>query len=149
MIARARALQSIRASKRPAVANVNIQTAQSSTAHRVGEIVGFTFAPPRPDMGFLTLFNIASDGAVQYLHPLRDSQNVDVGAQGFPVRFRVAPPVGADQLVAVFCTRPPLDLQALLRELNSKTAPQDTRLSLALSQGECQTGLTGLFTRED
>ncbi len=149
MIARAIALEAIRASKRPGVPNVQIQTAQSSDTHSIGERVGFNFAPPRPDMGFLTLFNIASNGDVQFLHPQRESQNKALDANGLPIRFQVAPPAGADQLVAVFCTRPPLEVQAVLQTINNQTVPTDDRLTSALAQGDCQIGLTGLFTRED
>lgn len=148
-VARAIALQNIRTSKRSGVPPVVITTAQQSTSHPIGKIVGYTFAPPQPEMNFLTLFNIASNGAVQYLHPIREADNTGLGPQGFPVSFRVTAPVGADQLVAVFCTRPPLQLQALIKELNAKTVPTDDRLATALQQGTCQTGLSGLFTREE
>ena len=147
LVARAFALQHIRSAKRSDVPPVNIEIGQRSTTHRVGEIVGFNFAPPLPEMKFLTLFNIASNGDVQALYPLRETDNKPVESGGYPIRFRVAPPVGADQLVAVFCTRAPLELQALLAKLDGQTAPTDIRLALALSQGDCQTGLAGLFTR--
>ena len=149
MIDRARALQHIRSSKRANIPPVTITTAQASTSHAVGKIVGFTFTPPNPEVPYLSLFNVASNGTVQFLHPLKERQNTPVPATGFSVRFRVSPPTGADQLVAVFCSRPPLELQALLRDLNNRTAPSDDRMALALRQGTCQTGLTGLFTRED
>jgi len=116
-------------------------------AHGVGARVGFTFFPPHPEMNFLTLFNIASNGDIQYLYPLREQDNKGVDNIGFPVQFRVSHPLGADQLVAVFCSRPPLDLQALLGTLNGQTAPTDNHFFETLRQGNCQTGLVGLFTQ--
>jgi hypothetical protein len=149
LVARTIALQHILSSKRAGIPNVGIRTEQKSTTHEIGKIIGYNFAPPQPNMNFLTLFNIASNGAIQFLHPTNERDNKALGAEGFPIRFRVAAPVGADQLVAVFCTRPPLDLQLFLKSVNDQTAPADDRLSIALAQGDCQTGLTGLFTRED
>ncbi|AXI41345.1 hypothetical protein C1J02_04755 [Sulfitobacter sp. SK011] len=149
MVARAAALAQITRSKRDGIAPVRIRTAQDSTSHRIGETVGFNFAPPRPNMGYLTLFNLASNGSVQFLYPLSESDNLAMDSDGFPIRFQVALPVGEDQLVAIFCTRPPLDLQKLLQSLNNQTVPSDDRLSVALHQGDCQTGLTGLFTSEN
>lgn len=149
MINRAQALQDVRASKRATLPPVIVKTAQTSTTHAIGQIVGFTFVPPSAQMSYLSLFNIASDGALQFLHPLSADQNTPVAATGFDVRFRVSPPTGADQLVAVFCSRPPLELQAVLRDLNGQTAPREDRLSVALRQGRCQIGLTGLFTHEE
>jgi hypothetical protein len=149
LVARTTALQHIRSSKRVGIASVGIRAGQKSTTHRIGEIVGFNFLPPQDNMNFLTLFNVASNGAIQFLYPLNERDNKPLGADGFPIRFRIAAPVGADQLVAIFCTRPPLDLQVLLKALNDQTASTDDRLPNALKQGDCQTGLTGLFTRED
>ena len=149
LVARAVAMDHIRASKRAEFPPIGIRAAQDSTAHGIGEIVAFTFIPPTEEMAFLTLFNMASDGTVQYLYPTREKDNRALGAEGFPIRFRVTPPTGEDQLIAVFCTRPPLDLQSLLSGLNGQTAPTDDRLATALGQGHCQTGLVGLFTTGD
>jgi hypothetical protein len=149
LVARGIALEHIRASKRDGVPPVVIRAAQDRTAHSIDERVGFTFVPPEPNMSFLTLFNIASNGDLQYLYPLSEQKNASIGPSGFPVQFRVTPPVGADQLVAVYCSRPPLDLQALLGDLNGETVPMGNQLALALGQGKCQTGLIGLFTQKD
>ena len=147
LIARGLALDVVRGSKRDGVPSIDIRAAQDSMTHGVGARVGFTFFPPHPEMNFLTLFNIASNGDIQYLYPLREQDNKGVDDIGFPVQFRVSQPLGADQLVAVFCSRPPLDLQALLGTLNGQTAPTDNRFFETLRQGNCQTGLVGLFTQ--
>ena len=147
LIARGLALDVVRGSKRNGVPSIDIRAAQDSMANGVGARVGFTFFPPHPEMNFLTLFNIASNGDIQYLYPLREQDNKGVDNIGFPVQFRVSHPLGADQLVAVFCSRPPLDLQALLGTLNGQTAPTDNHFFETLRQGNCQTGLVGLFTQ--
>lgn len=146
MIARARALDNVQAAKSRDVPSVRITLGQAATTQKIGSIVGFSFAPPTPDHVFLTLFNIASDGTLQYLHPGAGAPDRPVTRQGFPIRFQVTPPTGADQLVAVFCTRPPLDMRRTLQQMNGQAAPQDDTLRVLLSRGDCQVGITGLFT---
>ncbi|MEC3859712.1 caspase family protein [Mesobacterium sp. TK19101] len=146
MIARARALDHLQDAKKRDVPPVRITLGQDATTQRIGSIVGFSFTPPTPDHVFLTLFNIASDGTLQYLHPGAGPAERPVDAQGFPIRFQVTPPTGADQLVAVFCTRPPLDLRRALQQMDGQTVPADDTLPGLLSRGDCQVGMTGLFT---
>jgi hypothetical protein len=147
MVARGLVLDVVRASKRDGVPPVGIRAAQDNAVQEVGARVGFTFFPPDPSMAYLTLFNIASNGDVQFLYPSREQDNKAVGNSGFPIQFQVIPPLGADQLVAVFCSRPPLDLQALLDILNGQTALSNALFFETLRKGNCQTGLVGLFTK--
>ena len=148
LIARTQALLALNAAKHADLPPVGIAAQHGFATQAIGSIVSFRFDPPAPDMAHATLFNIASDGTLQLLHPVRAADDVPVGPQGLPARFRVTPPAGADQLVAVFCDRPPLDLRALLAALNGQTVPADGRLTEALKQGRCQTGTLGLFTEE-
>lgn len=146
LVARTKALRHIRGSKRSDTPGIGLTAGQDHMLNPVGTIVSYKFAPPRADMGYLTLFNVASNGDLQYLHPLKPSGDDPVGPGGFPVRFRVTEPTGADQLVAIFCTRPPLDLRRMLDRFNGKTLPDDDTLPSVLARGTCQTGIIGLYT---
>ncbi|MGY3439204.1 MULTISPECIES: caspase family protein [unclassified Marinovum] len=146
LVARTKALRHIRGSKKANIPGIGLTAGQDHTLNPVGAIVSYKFAPPSPDMGYITLFNVASNGTLQYLHPLNPSGDDPVGQGGFPVRFRVTEPTGADQLVAIFCTRPPLDLRRMLAQFDGKTVPDDDTLPSVLNRGTCQTGIIGLYT---
>lgn len=148
LVARARALSHIRASKTDGRAAVRLKPGQDHALNPVGAIVSYRFTPPAPDLGYLTLFNVASDGTLQYLHPLTATGDAPVDPSGFSVRFRVTEPTGADQLVAIFCSRPPLDLRRALARYNGALVPEDDTLPTVLGQGNCQTGIIGLYTED-
>lgn len=148
MVARTKALRHILASKKASRAAVGVKAGQDHSLNPVGAFVNFTFTPPSRELRYLTLFNVASNGALQYLHPLKPSGDDQVGPRGFPVRFRVTEPTGEDQLVAIFCSRPPLDLRRMLDNFNAKTVPDDDTLPSVLARGSCQTGVIGLYTED-
>lgn len=147
LLARSLALQAVRAAKVDHLPAVQIRADQPHDINHIGQIVGFRFAPPDADHGYLTLFNIASSGALQDLYPAGGHEQ-PVAPSGFPIRFQVTEPTGADQLVASFCTRPPLELRRLLQSFNTKTAPKDATLANALAQGDCQIAMVGLYTEQ-
>ena len=148
LVARTKALEYILKSKKPDRAAIKLKAGQDHTLNPVGSIVSYRFTPPNPELGYLTLFNVASDGTLQYLHPLKPSGDKPVGSEGFPVRFRVTPPTGADQLVSIFCSRPPLDLRRELARYNGVLVPDDDTLPTVLGRGTCQTGIIGLYTED-
>ncbi|MBJ3777356.1 caspase family protein [Acuticoccus mangrovi] len=144
-VRRAQLVATVDALKDPHLAPAGVAALQPPRRHPIGTIVGFRFTPPSSSLAYLTLFNIASDGAVQWgleppgverLAPLRGPATM---------RFRVAPPAGADQLVALFCERPPLGLHDLLRR-SGGAAPEPERVVAALGNTRCQAGRIGLFT---
>ena len=107
---------------------------------------GSNAAPPTPDLAFLTLFNVASDGTVQYpLYPpgFRESE---AAPQGISLQFDVAPPTGEDQLVVIWCKRPPLSLHALLAQANGHVVPPMREIIANSADTQCQYGRIGLFT---
>ncbi|MCF8484821.1 MAG: caspase family protein [Rhodobacteraceae bacterium] len=125
---------------------VVLRPQQSAQRQPIGTNVGFEFPPPAPELNFLTLFNLASDGTVQYgIYPpgFRESQPSD---EGTLLRFSVAPPTGEDQLIAVWCSRPPLPLQALLAQANGQVVPPLAEILAATADVRCQFGRIGLFT---
>ena len=125
---------------------VVLRPQQSAERQPIGTKVGFEFPPPAPDLSFLTLFNLASDGTVQYgIYPpgFRESESAQDGTL---LRFSVAPPTGQDQLIAIWCNRPPLPLQALLAGANGATVPSMDEVLASTAAVRCQYGRIGLFT---
>lgn len=141
LVARASFLDGLEALKSTNIPPVRIDAAQSVDSQTVGSRVGFTFFPPNGALRYLTLFNLASDGTLQY--PLAE-EGTKVPTTGHSVAFDVTQPVGSDQLVAVFCDRPPLDLRAALARAAGRTV--SAPLLDALANQECQIGRIGLFT---
>ena len=85
--------------------------------HFNGERVAFsvrTHANP-----YLTVFNLASDGTVNFLYPRQDGRRRDPlelpMGQSFALDLQVQPPFGADHLVAIASKVPLLDLHRRLK----------------------------------
>lgn len=148
MVARTKALEHILASKTSEIKAIGLASGQDGILNKIDEIVSFRFTPPTPEMNFLTLFNVASNGTLQYLHPTSAGADRPVGMDGFSVSFRVTEPTGEDKLVAIFCNRPPLDLRGMLERFDARTVPEDDTLPAALKRGTCQTGVIGLYTED-
>jgi hypothetical protein len=145
-IARAQFLIDLNAAKVARFPPVEITPLQSAARQPLGSTVGFDFRPPQPDLAFVTLFNVASDGTVQYpLYPAGFSESRPVD-QSLSLRFSVAPPTGEDQLVTIWCTRPPLGLHDLLVTHTGKTVPPMSEFLAATADTTCQYGRIGLFT---
>lgn len=145
-IARAQFLVDLNSAKVPSLPPVSIQPQQSAARQPLGATVGFDFRPPTPDLAFVTLFNVASDGSVQYpLYPPGFSEDNAV-ADALTLRFSAAPPTGEDQLVTIWCARPPLGLHDLLVASNGKTVPPMAEILSATADTTCQYGRIGLFT---
>ena len=145
-IKRAAFLQDLNAGKNPGMAPMKIEPLQSQARQPIGAQVGWKFSPPSRLLPYLTLFNIASDGSVQYgITPpgFREDEPTD---RGLTLKFSVAPPPGVDQLIAVYCKRPPLHLQSLLKQVNGRTVPAYKDMLDTLGNNSCQFGRVGLFT---
>lgn len=109
---------------------------------RIGERVAFDYTLPSTSLPYLTLFNIASNGALQALYPTRDDGFVR--ADGFSTVFEVTPPTGVDQLFAVACPVPPLDLRDHLQRNDGRTVTP-ALVETIVGRG-CQVGTAGLYT---
>ena len=147
LISRARALDDVLKAKKPGIPPVVVEALHENKVVPIGERVGYVFKPPAEDMRFLTLFNIASDGTLQYLHPAPGARDDPVDMLGISMRFDVVAPTGADQIVAVFCKRPPLDLRKTMQAFNGRTVPRNETLKVALQPRSCQVGVVGLYTK--
>ena len=145
-IARAAFLIDLNAAKVANLPPVQIGASQSAARQSVGTNVGFDFRAPSRDLAYLTLFNVASDGSVQYpLYPPGFDEGTPVTG-ALTLQFAVTPPTGEDQLIAVWCARPPLGLQDLLAEVAGKIVPAMADVQAATADTSCQYGRLGLFT---
>jgi Caspase domain len=145
-IARAQFLIDLNAAKVVSLPPVEITPVQSAARQPLGTTVGFDFRPPTPDLAYVTLFNVASDGTVQYpLYPPGFREDAPV-RDALSLRFAVAPPTGEDQLVTVWCARPPLGLHDLLGQTDGATVPSMAEILRATADTTCQYGRIGLFT---
>ncbi len=145
-IARAQFLIDLNAAKVAALPPVEIAPLQTAARQPLGATVGFDFRPPTPDLAYVTLFNVASDGTVQYpIYPPGFQEDTPV-SDALSLRFAVAPPIGEDQLVTVWCARPPLGLHDLLGQANGATVPSMAEILRATADTICQYGRIGLFT---
>jgi Caspase domain len=145
-IARAQFLIDLNAAKFGALPPIEISPLQSAARQPLGATVGFDFRPPSPELAYVTLFNVASDGTVQYpLYPPGFREDTTV-TDALSLRFSVAPPAGEDQLVAIWCARPPLGLHELLGATTGKTVPPMVEFLNATADTTCQYGRIGLFT---
>ena len=143
LLARAMFLGGLDGAKATDIPPITIEAAHGVDNVPIGESVYFTFYPPDDAHPYLYLFNVASDGTVQY--PLVNSQSHNpVSDRGYALGFQVVPPAGVDTLVAVFCSRPPLDLLSVLDAAANRTVTPD--LLDALATRICQIDKTGLFT---
>lgn len=115
----------------------DIRLRQGDGLHVLGTKLHIVINKPEvaPRTGYLTLFNLASQGEVQYVFPSETSV-----ANGEDVVFRsetemvmgpatVEEPVGADHLIAVISDKPPTDLRQVLRGLHGlRSAPAVLKL---------------------
>ena len=98
---------------------------------------------------YLTLFNLAGDGTVQFLFPAEgDSPTVPVGSRFVLGPIYVGAPFGADHIVAVVTPGPPEALLAALRAHDLKPAVSTVAKSIlaALAEPGAQIGVQGIFT---
>jgi hypothetical protein len=94
----------------------------------------------------LVLFNLASDGTVQMLYPVRDDPAIlDTSFYRLPVVVRA--PYGADQVVAITSQQRMLSLEQALRQLDGRRAgPQAVRVVERYAPRDSRVGSVGLFS---
>jgi hypothetical protein len=101
------------------------------------------------DRPFLTIVNLASDGTVQFLFPVKgDADRTRVGQPFQLGPVDVVAPFGADHVLAIATAEEPLELRGLLKRLNQTAAPMDAaRALLELPASlRAQIGIQGIYT---
>lgn len=114
--------------------------------HKDGDILHIDIEPDDNRLKALTLFNLSGNGQMQLLYPLDDHQKV---IDNFPYTYQaqVAPPYGADHLIAVLCEKPATDLHRLLADSQSKLPEPETLLNqLRREDNRCQVGQYAFFS---
>jgi hypothetical protein len=94
----------------------------------------------------LLLFNIAGDGAVQFLYPLGSDPHV-VEQPEYRTTVAIREPLGADQLVAIVSDQRQLRLEQGLKQLDRLRTPAKVIDILSQNIGaDARVGTIGLFT---
>lgn len=120
--------------------------------HRDGERL--TLVVDAATHPYLTVFNLASTGEVQYLYPLAEFNDAPRLVPGtiftLPAPFTVRAPYGADHLVVLTSRRQPLSLQEALQDMHDQRRPRAALEALQATLSEDGTGhelgVLGLFT---
>ncbi|MBF0152132.1 MAG: caspase family protein [Magnetococcales bacterium] len=118
--------------------------------HRAGEKI--TFKIEGFDKTFFTLFNLASDGSVNFLYPLANAQTKDpleipLG-KPYLLNLNVDPPFGADHIVAIASPTPLTALHQALRQMDGQKLASKIPdlLRKNLTGTGWQMGIHGLYT---
>lgn len=121
-----------------------LRLASGGALMHIGDQIELVFRGDAGRMPFLTLFNLASTGEVQFLHPASGTGEMIDDEVREP--FNVVPPVGADLLVALSCPTPPLEVHDELRSLDG--GPVGSDLIEVIANSPCALTMTGLYTAE-
>lgn len=101
---------------------------------------------------YLTLFNMASDGTINNLYPLKDgtiNDPLDVPVNKPNVlELNVEAPYGADHFVAIFSDKPLAGLHGELGEMNGRKSADriESALDRHLSGAKYQIGIHGVYS---
>ncbi len=130
---------------------IQIKLWEGNKLHKRGERLNFHIihTDSGTRLNALTLFNLAGDGELQFLYPLKRRKHSPT-IQQFPYflpPIGVAPPFGGDTLVAILCTHPPTRLQQLLAN-KAPFIPEPAQIISALHDQRCQVGEKAFFTGE-
>ncbi|MFN3076344.1 MAG: caspase family protein [Alphaproteobacteria bacterium] len=130
--------------------NLTMGLSPNDRLHHAGDAVAFTVSGHR--MPYLTLFNLASDGTVNFLYPQtgggnRDSLTIPVD-KPYRLDLTVQPPFGADHLVAITSREAMPELHAALAALDNTAAADrvGTVLEKQLVGKDYQIGIHPSFT---
>lgn len=125
---------------------VEITLKEGNDVHQLNERLHFQF-DPNSDKRHLVLFDLAGTGELQLLYPLQSlNDSLTVSQIPFELTLKVKPPVGEDDVVAIFCKKPPTQMIAILNEYQSKAAPNPESLLTTIGR-DCQIGRYSFFTQ--
>jgi len=110
--------------------------------HPAGEVIAFATGPVRHP--HLAVIDLAPDGQMKYLYPLRGDPPAWPGGKAWRLDLRAMAPFGADHLLIVASSRPLGALQERLRSAGIAGLPKI--LQQMLAGEDYQIGLKGLYT---
>jgi hypothetical protein len=94
----------------------------------------------------LILFNIAGNGTLQALYPVRSDTPI-LSSADYKLPLDVAPPFGADQIIAVTSSQRMLALEQALQQLNARRSGiQMMRMIERYAPSDARIGTIGIFT---
>ncbi len=131
---------------------VPINLGKGNRRYKHGEVLHFSIGTStnlQQGLNAMTLFDLASNGELQFVYPLeRYKDPLSINQFPYPFSFRVGPPFGEDNLVAVLCPQPPIGLQQLLKD-SAPYLPEPSQIISALHSGRCQVGQKAFFTENN
>jgi hypothetical protein len=128
---------------------VKIDLREGDKLHNHGDELHFSIDTGNKRLNALTLFNLAGDGELQYLYPIREREHSPRLAK-IPYKLpplMVVPPFGGDNFVAILCNKPATDLQNLLRD-SAPHIPDLNQIITNLQKQTCQVGQKAFFTSD-
>jgi uncharacterized caspase-like protein len=146
LIAKYRLLAALDHAYNTASKPVKISLRQGDGLHSLGDPMDFSF-DPNSEKRYLLLFDLAGNGDLQFLYPLKEqNDNPAIAQSPYTLSMNVAPPTGEDDLVAVFCGSRQPAAESLLQTYNGKPAPEPAEFLRGLGQ-DCQIGRYAFFTQ--
>lgn len=139
-----------RIKKRSETVSPTMALKPNDSIHHAGEQVTLEISDQQ--YPYLTLFNIASDGIINNLYPLRDgamNDPLEVALnKPYSLSLTVEPPYGSDHFVVIFSEKPLVGLHKELHNMNgSQNANQiEAALDRHLQGIKHQIGIHGVFT---
>ncbi|HPE70743.1 MAG TPA: caspase family protein [Candidatus Competibacter sp.] len=144
VVAKWRMLATLKAMSAPHALRLRLEP--NDSLHRAGTVVSATLDGHRH--GFLTLFNLAANGTVQFLYPLpQDPKTVPIDRPFTLKQIQVTTPYGADHVVAVVTPKELATFHTQLRGLDDQ--PKAEALGRILREahwGTYQMGVLGTYT---
>ena len=152
VIMKRRAISQLAGSANERQIKVDIGPRPKGQLYKKGEAVDLAVTH-RGAAGFLTAFNLASDGTVQMLYPLEGDGNGQMVAGQTRVvmaRTKAVPPFGVDNVVAVVTPGEPTVLRAALKRIDGKrdamVAAGLVRDELDQAKGQAAMAMGELYT---
>lgn len=110
--------------------------------HRAGQEI--TFTSESLSYPNVTVLDLAPDGSVFFLYPLRNDRMIWQAGMRYRLALKVIPPFGADHLLVISSAKPLMSLHSRLPHANATELPG--LLAKALKGVDHQIGLQALYT---
>jgi len=147
IVAKYRLLQALDQAYNVNESPIDITLEPGDSLHPLGGLLSISIHPNSSHRA-MVLFDLTGTGELQFLYPyarfgdapyLRDVPHT--------LRFRVEPPVGEDDVVAIFCEKYPADLVKTVESYHQRQAPDAGVLLDKIDPG-CQIGRYAFFTTD-